>query len=211
MKIALINGSPKARNSASGMLLRRLKTLISLENEINLYHFNTPVLTQDEMNSLVKNTIWVFAFPLYVDAIPSHLLNCLVQLEEFLATRAEREITVYVLLNCGFYEGGQNKVALEIMENWCAKAKLNWGQGVGFGSSGMIHVVERVPFSQVAYKGLQSSLTTLKDNLEASNSDRGIYLNASIPRFLYKIGVEIGWRKSILAHGRPRRDLSLQK
>lgn len=211
MKIALINGSPKAQNGASSFLLEQLRTHLDHENKITMYHLKNPVLALDEMESLIEHTVWVLAFPLYVDAIPSHLLNCLVQLEEFLTSRQDKDITVYVLANCGFYEGRQNEVALEIMQNWCAKSELNWGQGVGFGSGGMLLMLDRLPFGQVTYSSLEKTLKTLKDNLQASHSDKEIYLDASIPRFVYKLGIEIGWRRSITANGRPIRDLSLQR
>lgn len=39
MKIALINGSPKAKGSASGLILKELQELLSPENEIVNLHF----------------------------------------------------------------------------------------------------------------------------------------------------------------------------
>jgi hypothetical protein len=76
---------------------------------------------------LTECNVLVFAFPLYVDGIPSHLLNCLRKLEKFFGGLDKKDIMVYSLGNCGFYEGDQNKLAIEMMENWCAKAGLKWG------------------------------------------------------------------------------------
>lgn len=44
MKIALINGSPKRKDSASGLILKELQGLIPSENEIINLHFtkNSP-------------------------------------------------------------------------------------------------------------------------------------------------------------------------
>ncbi|HAW69762.1 MAG TPA: hypothetical protein DHD79_09105, partial [Firmicutes bacterium] len=75
----------------------------------------------------------VFAFPLYVDGIPSHLLSCLSQMEGYLKPLASKEMRVYAIVNCGFYEGRQNQHALDMMQNWCAKTRLIWGHGLGIG------------------------------------------------------------------------------
>lgn len=213
MKIALIKGSPKPKHGASDFLLQRLRTLLDQEKEITItmHHFNKPTLNPDEMESLTESTIWVLAFPLYVDAIPSHLLSCLIQLEKFLVAYEEKKITVYALANCGFYEGRQNEVALEIIKNWCVKSGLTWGQGIGFGSGGMLLMLDRLFLNQVFYKDLRNALVELKSNLETCSLGQNIYLNTSIPRFAYKLGVHSSWRRSITANGLPRRSLSLKR
>jgi len=131
MKIALINGSPKIKDSASDCILQELKVFLSKQNNTIIeYHFRKPQLSIKEMENLVECDDLVFAFPLYVDGIPSHLLNCLTKLENYFQAVNEKEIKVYSLVNCGFYEGHQNTLAIEIMENWCIKAGLQWGQGL---------------------------------------------------------------------------------
>ncbi|NLM44942.1 MAG: NAD(P)H-dependent oxidoreductase, partial [Clostridiales bacterium] len=139
MKIAFINGSPKTKDSASASLLQELKSLLEQDGITSSdYNFNKPMLSIEEMEQMKEHNILVFAFPLYVDGIPSHLLNCLTQLETFLASVKEKDIKVYSMVNCGFYEGHQTKLAMEMMENWCSKAELKWGQGVGIGAGGML-------------------------------------------------------------------------
>ncbi len=83
MKIAFINGSPKIKGSASACILKDLKLFLN-NNIISEYNFNKKKLTLKQMEELARCDILVFAFPLYVDGIPSHLLNCLIQLEKFL-------------------------------------------------------------------------------------------------------------------------------
>ena len=53
---------------------------LSLPNhkvEIALHH---SVVSQEAIEKLKNIEVWVFAYPLYVDAVPAHLLSCLVQL-----------------------------------------------------------------------------------------------------------------------------------
>lgn len=209
--IALINGSPKAKNSSSGYLLQALKPLLPQENVLTMYHFSKPLLDLDEMESLVEHKIWVFAFPLYGDGIPSHLLQNLIQLQTFISPLKKKKITVYALVNCGFYEGQQTKVSLEIMKNWCARSGLTWGQGVGIGAGGLLPMLGSVPLGQGPFKNLGNALTKFKDNLETGASKQNIYLQPNMPRFVYKFAGEMGWRKSIKANGLKPRDLSLRK
>jgi len=84
MKIAIINGSPKIKDSASDCILQELKVFLSKQdNTIIEYHFRKPQLSIKEMENLVECDDLVFAFPLYVDGIPSHLLSCLTKLENY--------------------------------------------------------------------------------------------------------------------------------
>ena len=97
MKIALINGSPKNMESASGCLLQELKKFLGDDKEIAEYSFRKPQLNEEEMEQVAESNALVFAFPLYVDGIPSHLLSCIMQLESFLSTIKEK-ILLFILL-----------------------------------------------------------------------------------------------------------------
>ena len=79
MKIALINGSPKRKDSASGLILKELQGLIPSENEIINLHFTKKQPVSSDLELLQDCSIMDLAFPLYVDSLPSHLLSCLVR------------------------------------------------------------------------------------------------------------------------------------
>lgn len=144
MKIALINGSPKQSHSTSGTLLADLLHSItgitdvsdSDKPEIAEYSFNQTSVSENELAELQNADALVFAYPLYVDGIPGHLLSCLTQLEA--ADWQNRKIHVYAIVNCGFYEGIQAEPALHILQNWCVKAGLIWSGGIGVGGGGAI-------------------------------------------------------------------------
>ena len=57
MKIALINGSPKNMESASGCLLQELKKFLGDDKEIAEYSFRKPQLNEEEMNKWQKVTL----------------------------------------------------------------------------------------------------------------------------------------------------------
>lgn len=208
MKIALINGSPKVKESASESVLKAIKDLLLQENVVvSEYHFSKSQLDIENIEQFMDNECFVFAFPLYVDGIPSHLLHCLLQLETLAKARPQKEIYVYALVNCGFYEGHQNALAIEMMKNWTVKAGLIWGQGIGVGAGGMLTMLKSVPLGQGPMKSLGKALTQFIDTIVNKASQDSIYVTANFPRLLYKFGGEMGWRKSAKVNGLKRKDL----
>ena len=211
MKIALINGSPKAKNSASECILNTLKAQFLNGNEITEYNFRTPKLSNDDLELIAECNILVFAFPLYVDGIPSQLLNCLYQMEMFFKTKPIKNMTVYSLVNSGFYEGHQNAIALEIMKNWCEKANLKWGQGIGIGGGGMLSMMAGVSDGKGPQKNLFQALKAIVSTISTGASADNIFISPNFPRFAYKIGAEIGWRQQGKANGLKRNDLFVKR
>ena len=206
LKIALINGSPKAKNSASEAALQALRTFIN-DNEITEYDFRKPQLSAQELEQLEEQDVWVLAFPLYVDGVPSHLLSCLAQLENHFKARPAPKVTVYSLVNCGFYEGEQCGLALEMVENWCAKSGRQWGQGLGIGAGGMLPALKNVPAGSGPKKNLGKALQTLAANIAHRTGGDTIFITANFPRFAYKFAAEAGWRKLVKANGLKTEDL----
>ena len=211
MKIALINGSPKVKNSSSGCVLQELKALLYDEHQVFEYHFRSGDLSGSHLEQIGESDVLVFAFPLYVDGIPSHLINCLYQIENFLKTKPLRKITVYAIANCGFYEGNQNILALEMMKNWCEKSRLNWGQGFGIGGGGMLPMLSEVPDGKGPKKNFSKALKVVGKNISTGASEENIFISPNIPRFAYKFAAEMGWRKQIKKNGLRVKDLFYKK
>ena len=211
MRIALINGSPKTKNSASGCILQALKGLLPDEHEITEYSLRKSKISASDLEQISESSVLVFSFPLYVDGIPSQLLNCLYQMEMFFKAKAVKTMTVYSLVNSGFYEGEQNAIALEMIKNWCVKAGVDWGQGLGIGGGGMYPAMAAVPDGQGPKKNLQKALRIIAENLSAGAAAENIYINPGFPRILYKLAAEMGWRQQIKANGLKRKDLFTKK
>lgn len=211
MKIALINGSPKTKDSNSGRAIKELKGFISDASIISEYSFRKTSLTEGEISQLENCDALVFAFPLYVDSVPSHLLRCLIQLEGYFRGIGKSNIKVYTLINCGFYEGEQNKIAMEIMENWCEKAGFTWGQGLCIGAGMMLESIENVPAGHGPKKNLGVALKELGENISKARSAENLCITANFPRFLYKVSGNFGWIQQAKANGLKRKDLYLKK
>ncbi|WP_310603674.1 hypothetical protein [Anaerosporobacter sp.] len=205
MKIALINASPKKVESASSTILNDLKSVLPSEYSIEDFSIHSPYMTEEEIKELSDYSVWVFAFPLYVDGIPSHLLSCLCQIEQY--GIKDKDIRVYSIVNSGFYEGKQNSNALEILKNWCDKVGFTWGMGIGFGGGGALASMKGVPLGKGPKAAFGKSCTELSNVVVAQKSKENVYITIGFPRILYKMAAEIGWKQMIKANGGKKKDL----
>ena len=139
-KTVLINCSPKKNLSVSGFIMRCAGLMIRGEKEY--LHLRTPADRKAILEALKTAGKVIFAVPLYVDGLPSHVLPFLKEMEAFCRENGLR-LKVYVLANNGFIEGRQNEPLMQVMENFCARGGLEWCGGVGIGGGVMLNV-ERI-------------------------------------------------------------------
>lgn len=205
MKVALINGSPKVNNSASGALLEDLKGYIGEKAEVVDFGFHKATVSKEVIEELAKTDAWVFSYPLYVDGIPGHLLSCLIQLEEVRIQNPQ--VHIYGIVNCGFYEGIQAEFALKLLQNWSIKAGFIWSGGVGIGGGGGLAMMPKLEPGQGPKAPIDKALEDLSDLILKKVVQENNYVSVAFPRFLYKMGAQIGWRQMIKANGGKVRDL----
>lgn len=205
MKIALINGSPKTKNSASGILLEDLKFYLSQKAEITEIKMRKTSVAEETAEELKAMEALVFSFPLYVDGIPAHLLSCLIQLET--AHWQNREIYVYGVVNCGFHEGIQAEYALELLQNWCRKTGLIWGGGIGVGGGGSLANMPSIRNGHGPKAPIDKALQAMAGKILQNKRQKNHYMSVAFPRFLYRIAAQIGWRQMIKANGQKTKDL----
>lgn len=203
MKIVLINASPKGKNSASASLLETL--IPRLPEGAQTLFLPAAKLPSGTAESLSQADAIVVACPLYVDGLPGHLLSCLMELENGPWKEGAR---VYGIVNCGFYEGAQNRLALRLLENWCAKAGLAWGGGLGVGGGGALDMLpqgEKGPRAPI-----NREVGILADAIRQLEAVENRYATVAFPRALYRLSGQFGWRKRIKANGGKAKDLGKQ-
>jgi len=146
MKTVFINGSPKKRFCASAyfLFLQRLFTGGKTVAE----KLRTPADHDRILAQLADAQAVVFALPLYVDGVPSHVLRFLEKMEAYCRENGLR-FSVYCIANNGFIEGKQNEPLMQTFENFCARAGLTWGGGVGIGGGVMLNVYRIVYVVQI--------------------------------------------------------------
>ncbi|MDR1015802.1 MAG: NAD(P)H-dependent oxidoreductase [Coriobacteriales bacterium] len=202
MKVALVNGSPKRQGSASGILVAALQDRLGPTAECVVCHAATQ--GRDEaLAAFAGCGALVFVFPLYVDGIPSHLLRLLDEMQGAIVGVAP-DATVCCVVNNGFYEAHQNKVALEMMGSFCVRSGLRWGQGLGVGAGGMIAAA---PIGRGPLKGLGRALDELAGNILASRAADDRFVGPGFPRFLYQAVAHQSWRLEARQNGLKARQL----
>lgn len=190
MKISIINGSPKAGRSNSEILGNYLLSLLK-DNEIRKYYSISVRLDDKIKNEIYNSDVLIFLFPLYVDGIPSNLLKLLVEFEkEKVVNPATR---VYCVVNNGFYEGKQNRLAILQIKNWCEKVKARWGQGIGVGAGELLPYLKKCKLEQGPLKNLGKALEKFSINILTLKNDKDIYINPNWLRSLYFFQGSISW------------------
>lgn len=202
MNISIVNGSPKPGESTSGLLI---KYLLQEMGTCNAQVFKCPLQTA-ELAQIACSDALALVFPLYVDSIPSHLLRLLVSLEE--SKDLNHGMTVYCIVNNGFFEGTQNHIAIRQVKNWCAAANLNWGQGVGIGAGEMLPFTANVPLKHGPNKKIGYAISDLAASLLNKRSGKDCFVSPDWPRFLWRMqSTKFFWMPRARQNGLKRQDL----
>ena len=136
MKILFLNASPKRIFSASQYFLDLLRIQMA-GCETKGIKLSGPNVYGEIFNFFKTIDALVIALPVYVDGVPSHVLKFLAEAEKFCKDN-NCCFKLYVISNCGFFEGRQCKNVLAIMRSFCNAAGLQWGAGVGIGAGEML-------------------------------------------------------------------------
>ena len=190
MKITIINGSPRSKKSNSEILKNYLLNFIK-ENEINEYFSFSTKLDDDIKSNIYNSNILIFILPLYIDSIPSNLLNLLVRFDNENLINSKTKI--YCIVNNGFFEGIQNHLAVSQIRCWSKKVNAQWGQGIGIGGGELLSHLKKVPLGQGPLKNLGITLEKFSKNILLLKTDEDIYINPNYPKFLYFLQANVSW------------------
>ena len=206
MHIALINGSPKLSGKGStAALLTMLKS--RLDPALVLTEYSA---AECPPAALLAEDALVIASPLYVDALPSALFRLLGRLEEaHRRASAKTPPRIYALVQNGFYEGQQTRIALEIIRHWCTCCGFAYCQGLGCGAGGMLPgFAKRETLGQGALKSLGAALDTIAAHIAASKRGPDIFLTLDIPYDDWLAQTDRAFLLGAAHHGLSKADLS---
>ena len=197
MKTVFINGSPKKRFCASAYFLF-LQRLFVPGKKVTL-KLRTPGDHDRILEELRDADSVVFSLPLYVDGVPSHVLRFLEKMEAYCKENS-LHLRVFTIANNGFIEGKQNEPLMQHFENFCARAGLAWGGGVGIGGGVMLNVYRIVYLVQMGILLLNIVLNLINTGsfyargaLEyfGENSAIILYLNLGALLYIGRLGRSI--------------------
>ncbi len=162
MKTVFINCSPKKNASASAYFLSLQRVFTGGEKVSE--KLRTPADHARVLEQLRDAQAAVFVLPLYVDGVPSHVLRFMEEMETFCRENGLK-LSVYCVANNGFIEGKQNEPLMQVFENFCARAGLTWGGGVGIGGGVMLNVTRILFLVDIALLALNTVLSVARTGI----------------------------------------------
>lgn len=185
MKISIINGSPKQGKNTSELLINFFLSEIGSENCIKIYRPGKEPLGQEQFEALSKSDVLLIVFPLYIDSIPAHLLQLLIDIQK--KKILSKNTMVYCIINNGFFEGKQNRIGIEQMKIWCAATGTTWGQAIGAGAGEMLPFISEISLGHEPNKNLGYAIKCLVNNLLNKKTGTDILFSPNWPRALWRI------------------------
>lgn len=192
--VLLVNGSPKGARSATATLLKELSEAL-LRGGVASQAVACPRPGAGDADGAARAGRLVVGYPLYVDALPSNLIDWLERADPAPGTR------VYALSNLGFFEPSQIAPSFGVLEGYCAARGLVWSGGLMVGAGGMIVPTNDRPANSLFRRHLAPGIERLAESV-ASGGDAGrIACRPVIPRFVYRRMAERRWRSLCAGNG----------
>ena len=209
-KIVFLNGSPKSdSNSCSHKMIQYFSKALA-------GHFDSCIeaqalklcLKREKLEShfteVLNADILFIVAPLYVDSLPSSVLDYLRSFECFIKENPNlltHPLKVYGFINCGFLGGSQNTIALEILENFALRCNFIWCGGLGVGSGAMLaSTLDSVPreskMQQPIYVGLDHLVDALKNGCSINSPNKQLLVTQNFSPNLFIFSLNIGWLAS---------------
>ena len=201
-KALVIIGSPKQGNSYSlgeyfsGLLAcRGVKTELIQANRMS---------HEDLLSKLDGAGIIVFSFPLYIDSLPGPLVATLEKLAKEPDAWQSHTKTILAIVNCGFPESAQARIALGIMEQFTDQVGARWAGGLAMGAG---ESMARRPVEDVGgmLRNVTSGLQIAADCLAAGEPVKSeaveLVGKRLFPDLMYRILGGRGFRAMAKANG----------
>ena len=205
----IINGSPKVKDSTSSMFISKVEEISGTKSTV---YQAIKLMRQDdisvELADIMNANSLLFVFPLYVDSLPAPLIKILTMIEHAATNLSGQTLPkVYAICNCGFYEAKHNFLALDIIKNFCARAGMTWGYGIGIGGGGFVSSQSQ-NMSKGPATDVYAALCELCAMMQSGGTrEQNVFAAPKIPRFLYKLGGNIGWPQLAKKYGLTKKSL----
>ncbi len=139
MNLLILNASPKKKGGASRFFSRLFRLFLPGVRKKSISLSSRQDFRQALELFPGMDAVCLFV-PLYVDSLPSHVVEFLIQAEDYCKSNSCR-FRLYALSNNGFVEGKQNRPTLHMLQAWCERTRNTWGGGIGVGGGVMLQVL----------------------------------------------------------------------
>jgi NAD(P)H-dependent FMN reductase len=204
MKVLIVVGSPRGRQSVSHVLAAYLAECFALKSvETEIVHVprpDLPVGEEEQINAAMDSADQVFLFfPLYVDQLPSGVVAFLERYARHRETvKTGRLRSVAALCNSGFPEAQQSDQALAVIRRFAELQGLHFLGGLALGGGGVVQTEK--PLGEQGGKAarirkvLQLSADALAEGRDLPRAAVEGVRHLPIPAFLYAWIAEAGFR-----------------
>lgn len=164
--ICLVNGSLRGKKASSLQFLedisRRLpeegyqKTIITVKARVPQSY------PEETLRSLAEAAAIVLVFPLFTYGLPGALMRLLEDYYRYIQTghSYNRDVRVYMIVNCGFARPVVTAEAVRVIQNFCRRLALNWRFAICIGAGPVVAMTRRVPFLDLKLKKAYAAIAS---------------------------------------------------
>ncbi|WP_434305751.1 flavodoxin [Clostridium botulinum] len=196
--LCIINGSPRKEKGTSSYLINELVQLLNNNIKTKEYYISELMEDKNSLQDVISFNKIIFVSPLYADCLPSTMLDFMIYFEDFIKDKKNLNMDMYCLINCGFLEGTQNILAIDILKNYRKRIGLNWRFGVGIGGGEFMASSKNMTLNCKMKMPVYNAFLDLKKDIENSSSNptcsEAILVNAKMPKFIFKLAGNMSWK-----------------
>ncbi len=215
--IAIINASPRGKKSASeyypNKIVEYCTELSSSDVHIDKFYWTgtkKPLNGSQIMQFTMYDSI-IFCFGVYVDSPPSHLIENLQRIEEYLYQYMKshtygplgkniKDTKIYAVSNNGLIHGSNSKHSISTIKYFAQKNGFTWVQGIGIGAGPLYSNPNMDVLSSHNSIEVHNALLTLCNNIlhyNPQNNYHSIFTDGYLPLEEYKNLLNSLWKKAL--------------
>lgn len=209
MKCVLMSGSPRGKRSTSYSLLKYLSEELEKEGMSCTKYLISDVNASSEylkemMLDVGTSDCVVLAAPLYIDTLPAHVLQVLMDIAQHCKDYSESCPRFIGIVNSGFPESEHNDLALDILEQFCHEANFRWAGGLPFGGGG---IIGGMPLHEIGGRGRNAKqamdllVQSLLKGEDVTTETIDQIKRQMIPKRAYIVFAQSGWKQMSKRNG----------
>jgi NAD(P)H-dependent FMN reductase len=165
----------------------------------------TETRTEELLKAVDATGLFVLAFPLYVDALPTLATAALERIAAHRQTQpAPTPIPFLAIANCGFPEAHHNATALAICQQFAEAAGFIWAGGLALGAGGALNgrpLAAAGGMARPVRQALDLTAAALAAGQPAPPDAVALLARPMMPLRMYTLMGDLGWRKQARDHG----------